>query len=217
MINSTFGRNMDKDFLSLFSFDITPYTKEVEYKRGETILSSGGDGGNLIYIREGGSRCSYIYPDGVLTALDYAPSPAIYGELELLGVQKYTALVEAVTDAAAYSVNTLLIKEKLLSDAVFLRKLVEYTARKLFRVNMQMASSLSFPLRKRLAGYILDHERDGIYTMSHGEASAYLCVSYRHLLHVFSTFESEGLIERKSRGLYIVRNRRALERERIEC
>jgi len=208
---------MDQNFLSLFSFDITPYTREVKYHKGETILSAGSDGGTLIYIRRGESRCSYIYPDGVLTVLDYAPENAIYGELELLGVQKYTSLVEALTEAEGYAVDTLPIKEKLLSDAVFLRYLVEYTARKLFRVNMQMASSVSFPLRKRLAGYILEHERNGIYTISHSEAAGYLCVSYRHLLHVLGQFESEGLIGRKSRGVYTVRDRRGLERERIEC
>lgn len=208
---------MDKDFLSLFSFDITPYTKEVKYRKGETILSAGSDGGNLIYIFSGESRCCYIYPDGILSVLDYAPAPALYGELELLGVQKYTALVEALTQAEACVVNTLPIREKLLCDAVFLRYLAGYTAKKLFRVNMQMASSVSFPLRKRLAGYILDHEKDGIYSVSHTEASGFLCVSYRHLLHVFSEFEGEGLIERRSRGVYIVRNRRGLERERVEC
>lgn len=208
---------MDKDFLSLFSFDITPYTKEVKYRKGETILTAGGDGGALIYIRKGGSRCSYIYPDGVMTALDYAPSPALYGELELLGVQRYTSLVEALTDVEAYLVDTIPIREKLLSDAVFLRYLAGYTAKKLFRVNMQMASSVSFPLRKRLSGYILDHERDGVYTVSHTEASSFLCVSYRHLLHVFNEFENEGLIERKSRGVYTIRDRMGLERERIEC
>lgn len=208
---------MDKDFLSLFSFDITPYTKEVKFHKGDTILSAGSDGGDLIYIRQGESRCSYIYPDGALTLLDYAPSPALYGELELLGVQKYTALVEAVTDVDAYAVDTFSIRERLLSDARFLRNLVEYTARKLFRVNMQMASSVSFPLRNRLASYILDHETDGMYSMSHTEASLYLSVSYRHLLHVFSAFENDGLIERKRRGLYIIKDHEGLKRERIEC
>ena len=208
---------MDKAFLSLFSFDITPYTQEVKYAKGEVIFNIGDDGGRLIYILSGETKCSYIYPEGELTALDYAPSPAFYGELELLGVQKYTSLVEAVTETEAYAIDTGEVKERLLSDAVFLRNLALYVARKLFRVNMQMASSVSFPLKRRLSSYILAHEREGIYTMSHSEASKYLCVSYRHLLNVFSSLEEEGLIERKSRGVYMIRDRRGLERESVEC
>ena len=208
---------MDKDFLSLFSFDITPYTEEVKYRKGEVIFNIGDDGGKLIYTLSGETKCSYIYPGGELTALDYAPSPAFYGELELLGVQKYTSLVEAVTDTKAYVIDTTEVKERLLSDAVFLRSLLSYVASKLFRVNMQMASSVSFPLKRRLSSYILEHEDGGIYTMSHSEAAKYLCVSYRHLLNVFSTLEEEGLIERKSRGCYVIKNRTGLERESIEC
>lgn len=152
---------MDKAFLSLFSFDITPYTGEVKYSKGDVISKLGDDGGKLVCILRGETKCSYICPGGELTALDYAPSPAFYAELELLGVQKYTSLVEAVTDTEACVIDTEKVKDRLLSGTLFLRNLLSCVASKLLRVNMQMASWGSFPLKRRLSSCILCHEEGG--------------------------------------------------------
>lgn len=208
---------MDNQFRALFSFDVTPYTTQVEYRKGETIFNIGDESGKLIYIFSGSSRCSFIYPDGGIVQLDYAPSPAFYGELEMLGIQRYTSFVEAVTDCTGYSIDIEKCRDKLLSDPVFLRSLARYIALKLFRVNSVSANNMSFPLKKRLSSYILRVESGGVYSLSHKDTSAYFSVSYRHLLFVFKELEDEGYIERIGRGRYRVIDRKGLEREAEAC
>lgn len=204
---------MDSTFLSLFSFDITPYVKEEEYRKGDTIFNIGDEGGKLVYIYSGSSRCSLLYPDGKTSTLDYTEERAFYGEFELLGIQKYTSLVEAATPCRAYVVDTSKCRDLLLCDAVFLRNLSVYIATKLLRVNLKTSGNLSYPLRRRLAEHILSSSVDGIYTRSHSDTARCLSVSYRHLLYVFKSFEDEGLIERTGRGVYRIVNPEGLGKE----
>lgn len=193
---------MDNSFFSLFSFDIKPYVKRVEFKEGETIFHLGDETKRAIYLLEGFSKCSTIYPNGDNVLLDYAPSPSFYGELELLGIQKYTSSVVASTRCIGYEIDINRVGERLLDDPVFLKNLLFLTAQKLFRVNKVASDNIGLPLKKRLAKYILKNERDGYYNISHIKCSEYLSVSYRHLLFVFSSFEREGLIKRVGRGRY---------------
>ena len=204
---------MDSIFLSLFSFDITPYVQEVEYLKGETIFNIGDEGGKLVYIYSGSSRCSLLYPDGKNATLDYTQERAFYGEFELLGIQKYTSLVEAATPCRACVVDTSKCRDLLLCDAVFLRNLSVYIATKLLRVNLKTSVNLSYPLRRRLAEYILSSSESGIYSISHSDTARCLSVSYRHLLYVLRSFEDEGLIARTGRGVYRIENPEALEKE----
>lgn len=201
---------MDSSFTSLFSFDITSYVKEVTYNKGEAIFRPGDDSSSLIYIRSGYSRISYIYPDGGTQELDYAPSPLFYGELEMLGVQKYTSSVEAVTECEAYIIDIERCRELLLSDAVFLRNLALFISLKLFRMNKRMAENLNYSLKKRLASYILKNEEGGIYSRSHKDTALYFSSSYRHLLSIFRLLEDDGAIVREKRGRYRIVDRAKL-------
>ena len=207
---------MHDTFLSLFSFDISPYVRDVSYKKGETIFFPGDESERLIYIYSGSSRCSFLYPDGRYAILDLAPSPAFYGELELLSIQQYKSFVEAVTDCHGYEIDTLHSKDKLLSDPVFLKNLASYIAGKLLRVNKKMAKNLNYPLKKRLSSYILDNSPGGVYSLSHSDTAKYFCVSYRHLLFVFKELEEEKLIERTGRGKYRVIDSLGLEKEAVD-
>ncbi len=207
---------MQDTFLSLFSFDISPYVRDVSYKKGETIFFPGDESEKLIYIYSGFSRCSFLYPDGRYALLDYAPSPAFYGELELLSIQQYKSFVEAVTDCRGYEIDTLHSKDKLLSDPVFLKNLASYIAGKLFRVNKEMAKNLSYPLKKRLASYILDNSPSGVYSLSHTDTAKYFSTSYRHLLFVFKELEEEKLIQKVGRGKYRIIDELRLKAEALD-
>ncbi len=197
-------------FKSLFSFDITPYVKEVTYNKGEAIFRPGDDSSSLIYIYSGYSRLSFVYPDGGIAELDYAPSPLFYGELELLGVQKYTSSVEAVTKCEAYIIDIDKCRDMLFSDAVFLKNLSLFIAAKLFRMNRRMAENSTLSLKKRLAVYILKNEENGIYSRSHKDTALYFSSSYRHLLYVFRSLEDEGALVREKRGHYRIADREKL-------
>ena len=200
-------------FTSLFSFDITPYAKEVTYNKGDTIYALGDEIKTLVYIYEGLSSCSYIYPDGVPSLLDEVSSPAFYGELELLTSHKSTSLVTAITECRAYVIDIRLIEDKLLSDSVFLKAIASYLGEKLYRVNKKTSSNLSFPLRSRLSAYILKKEKNNVYSENHINTARILSVSYRHLMYELRKLEDGKVIERSGRGRYVIIDKGALAKE----
>lgn len=201
---------------SLFSFDIIPYLKRVEYKKGESIFNGGEEIEKLVYIEKGTVLCSSINEEGETTALDLVTIPTIFGELELLDIQKYTIFVTSLTFCSGYVIETKRIKEKLLSDSVFLRFLLEQSAAKINRINKTAAINNSYTLKRRLINYILDREENGLYKENHTLCSQFLLTSYRHLLLTFSTLEKEGYIKREEKGVYRIINREKMERERID-
>ncbi len=52
---------------------------------------------------------------------------------------------------------------------------------------------------------------DGKYMIPHTEASAYLGVTYRHLLYVLASFVKEGYLEKMPKGGYKIKDEDALE------
>lgn len=206
----------NKNIYSLFSFDITPFLKRVEYKRGESIFNGGEEIEKLVYIERGSVLCSSINDDAETTALDLVTIPTIFGELELLDIQKYTVFVTALSFCSGYVIETKKIKERLLSDPVFLRFLLKQSAAKVYRINQVTSINHTYSLKRRLINYILDREENGLYSENHTLCSQFLLTSYRHLLLTFSTLEKEGYIKREERGVYRIINREKMERERID-
>ena len=62
----------------------------------------------------------------------------------------------------------------------------------------------TYPLKTKLAAFILMTSRNGFYRERHTETAAYLGVSYRHLLYVLAEFVSEGVLEKTKSGYHII-------------
>ena len=58
----------------------------------------------------------------------------------------------------------------------------------------------SFPLKVRLAEFILKMSVNGYYREPHTEVAEFLGVTYRHLLYVLAQFVEEGILEKTKRG-----------------
>ena len=61
----------------------------------------------------------------------------------------------------------------------------------------------SFPLKNRLAGFILETAENRVYGEPHTEAAEYLGATYRHLLYVIAEFYKEGLLHKSEVGYRI--------------
>lgn len=67
-----------------------------------------------------------------------------------------------------------------------------------------MSEYLNYSLEKRLASFILEHQENGVYSLSHTDVSEYMNISYRHALFVMKKFCDEGVLE-KGKG-YLIRD-----------
>ena len=178
-----------KSLGELFSFDITPYASPVRYPSGTVIFPEWQKATQLLYLEEGKARCTMSHENGAVTILDFVEGPCFLGEMELLGVQKVTSGVTARTDCAGWMIRLEECREEMLNDPVFLRQLCIFSNEKAIRV----------------ATFLLQSQRQGLYCEPHTQTAAYLGVSYRHLLSVLSDFVKGGLLRKTPAGYAILR------------
>lgn len=199
-----------KTWGELFSFDITPYARQQVYSSGGVIFAEWQQTSQLLYLVEGRAKCAMSHANGRVTALDFVQGPCFLGEMELLGVQEDTSAVTALTDCLCWVIDLTGCREKLLADPVFLRELCILSSEKTIRISTAAARNQIYPLKNRLATFLLNTQRQGLYGEPHTEAAAYLGVSYRHLLYVLAGFVKEGLLEKTLQG-YRILDRPGLE------
>lgn len=96
-------------------------------------------------------------------------------------------------------------REEMLNDPVFLRQLCIFSNEKAICVTSTAACNQMYPLKNRLATFLLQSQRQGLYCEPHTQTAAYLGVSYRHLLSVLSDFVKGGLLRKTPAGYAILR------------
>ena len=138
-----------------------------------------------------------------MTILDFAQGPCFLVEMELLGVQEMSSEVTAQTECQGWVIQWEHCREKMLADPVFLRALCVASNEKAVRVTAAAVRNQNYPLKNRLATFLLNTQHQGVYREPHAQAAAYLGVSYRHLLSVLAAFQREGLVEKTPEGYHL--------------
>ena len=111
----------------------------------------------------------------------------------------------ALSTCFCLSVTVSSCRERLLNDVVFLRNLCGFLSRKTLDDVQNYSRNQAYPLKSRLAAFILLTSNHGVYRERHTETAAYLGVSYRHLLYVLAEFVREGILEKSPHGYWIAR------------
>lgn len=186
-----------------FSFDIYPYLEVCQFDKGEWIFKEGSFPDTLYYMVEGKAKLYMTHKNGKVSLIEYLEAPRFMGEIELLNEARYTKGIQTVTETICFSI-TQACKEKLLADALFLRRLCVFLGEKATNMTAKYTQNLAYPFENRLAAFIQLSANQGIYKERHTEISEYLGVSYRHLLYVLAQFCDEKILEKKKNGYYII-------------
>lgn len=117
--------------------------------------------------------------------------------------------VVAITDCLCFSVDIRACRDKLANDVRFLRHLCLLLSEKAKNDTYNYSKNQSYPLKIKLASYILMTENRGIYRERHTETAEYLGVTYRHLLYVLAEFTENGILEKNKAG-YRIKDWKAL-------
>lgn len=67
-----------------------------------------------------------------------------------------------------------------------------------------MSESLNYSLNRRLAAFILQYQRGGVYNIPHTDVSEYMNVSYRQLLNVIRQFGELGVLKKEKGKDYVI-------------
>ena len=194
-----------------FSFDISPYTSIVKFGSGEPLFREGEHPQVLYYLIEGRAKLYLSHENGRISLINFLGAPCIIGEMELLGARKIADGVTAITPCTCYAIHTAQCYNQILNDTKFLRFLCKFLSQKAIGNTYHYSKNQSYPLKIRLAEFILLASCGQLYRERHTEAAEFLGVTYRHLLYVLADFVKCGILRKTEQG-YEIRNRDALRR-----
>lgn len=192
----------------LFSFPITPFIKVCQFERGEFIFKEGSYPEYLYYLVEGKAKLYVTHENGKVSLISFLQAPTFMGEIELLNEERISKAIQTVTKVTCLAIPIHACKEKLLTDATFLKHLCIFLSKKATTISAKYTENQAYPLINRLAAFILDSADHHFYKEKHTEVCEYLGVSYRHLLHVFAQLSQENIIKKQGRGYMIEDNKR---------
>lgn len=187
----------------IVGFDVRPYISLVRFETEETIMKEGERPEYLYYMTEGRAKLFLTQDNGRIALINFLTAPCFIGEMELLDPCKRADGVKAITPCECYRIAVNLCGGRLLEDTKFLRYLCRFLSGKAEGNTANYSKNVSYPLRNRLAAFILETSVGGMYRERHTEVAEYLGVTYRHLLYVFAEFVKEGLLEKVQAGYRI--------------
>lgn len=200
----------EHEFGAYFGFDVRPYTSLVRFEPDDIILTEGETPRKLYFLFEGRAKLFMSHKNGTIDLINYLRSPCFIGEMELFHTARPAKGVVAITVCDCFCIDISKCKEKLLNDVVFLQNICRLLGDKNMGDIANYSRNQAYPLKVKLASFILMTEHAGIYREKHTEASGYLGVTYRHLLYVMAEFVKDGILEKSDAG-YRILNRKGLE------
>ena len=170
-----------------------------ELPKGEKLFFD-GDAPKRIYLMLSGSAVLSVHSrSGEKRALCILRAPSAFGELEMLNVLSQTVEVTALETCFFYSVSREEAKGLLESDAAFLRFLLDAVARRSSVLSERLLRMSNGSLRSRLAAFILDSHRAGVYSVTDRFAADYLGASERRVRSIMAEFRNIGALKKQGR------------------
>ncbi|ADL52699.1 transcriptional regulator YeiL [Clostridium cellulovorans] len=187
-----------------FSCNIISFLSLVEFNDGDFIYKEGDLSSKFFYMISGAAKLSLTHKNGKISIIDFLKAPCFIGEMELIGAQANTNGIQALSKCICFCFDTSNCKELILNDPIFLRYLCLFLSKKALNNTSKYTQNQSYPLKNRLASFILLTNNNGLYVEKHSEVCEYLGTSYRHLLYVLADFCKLGLLEKTTKGYKII-------------
>ena len=183
--------------------DVLPYTGTVHFDADEEILKEDEAPEYLFFLYSGRAKLYLTHENGRVTLINFLSAPCFIGEMELLDENRHANGVRAITSCECYAIDLSKCRSMLLKDTKFLRYLCRFLSDKATGNTNNYSRNQSYPLKNRLAAFILETSVNGYYREPHTEVADYLGVTYRHLLYVLAEFVKEGMLQKTESGYRI--------------
>lgn len=180
---------------------------------GEEILSEGADICSLFVVVHGSAKICHTAPNGQSLILCYYVSSGLIGELELMtGKTLSSTTVKVVTDFECIAINYQTCREELKTNLLFSNRIGMELAKKLSRSSVTSASLALCSGKQRLCTYILQASHQNLFSDILTDVACSVGLSYRHLFRILGELCTEGILEKRESGYYIL-NREALAKQ----
>lgn len=181
-------------------------------EKGETLYKLYEDLDRFYFLVSGGLKVFMTLENGSSLLIRFIKPLGYVGDLELGENRIIKTNVEAISDSYLIGIEIDKLKEFAYTDPLFLNTIINNLSRKLLNISNAMAINLSYPLENRFAGYLIslaevkdDVRINEIKTKNLKEIATMLGSSYRQLCRVIKSFTEEGLIEKTSSDIKILK------------
>ncbi len=157
------------------------------------------------YFLLSGTVKIYIdHKNGRRSILDLVGSNAWLGELSLFCNESDIKENKVLQDVECLEFDMGELRKLCKADAKISFYFASYIADKLLARSYRMSESLNYSLDIILASFVLQHQQNGIYNISHTDVSEYMNFSYRHVLYVIKKFCELGILTKEKGKGYII-------------
>lgn len=189
----------------IFDDDIKNHMVLFEYEKNEFLCREADLADYVLFLVKGEVKIYSTLENGKSYLLRTEKPFNIYGDLELLNRDTYSANVEALKSCHAIGISFAHVRKHYLENPKFLNYLCRSLGHRLDSISKMSTENLYLPLTNKLAGYLMIHINEEktqvVLRNSFTDISDQLGATYRHLSRTFKSLESKGVINRK--GKYI--------------
>jgi CRP/FNR family putative post-exponential-phase nitrogen-starvation transcriptional regulator len=171
-------------------------------------------GSNIYKINSSVTHCYFmlsgtvkIYIDhknGRRSILDFVGDNDWLGELSLFCNESEIKENKVLQDVECFEFDIDELRKLCKENAKVSFYFASYISNKLLARSYRMSESLNYSLDIRLASFILQHQQNSFYNISHTDVSEYMNVSYRHVLYVIKDFCELGILSKEKGKGYII-------------
>lgn len=177
----------------------------LQYERGEWLLNEGHAIDYLYILLSGKAKVSVSVENGRSLLLCYYISDGVIGDMELMaGKREAFSSMQAVTPLTLVGLPLERYAPVLRANLPFVLHVGAGMVEKLEASITNMSATILQPFEQRLCGYMLQSAQDGYFCETLTNVADQLGCSYRHLLRCIQCLCEEGLLEKRSRGYYLL-------------
>lgn len=196
----------------IFTEDMTEYMNLFFFRKNEHICKESVDMRYLFFFVEGKVKVYITLPNGKSLLLCFYENFKVFGDVEMIDLREASSNIQVVEDSYCIGISLKDVKAHLLNDPKFLRFACTSLGEKLGACSKNSSINLLYPLKNRLARYILvtdeevtnNGERIIKFDGNLTEVSELLGTSYRHLLRTLKDFCDYGAIKKKENYFEVI-------------
>lgn len=184
--------DIDRNKLSVVQFDKGEIVCRENHMIGHFLICVSGHGRSYVNERNGKSLILNIFKKGY-----------VIGDYEL--IKDFPPMTTVIADTLLLCISIPLneYRDYLLESNIFLRKVSEILANKLYASLQHSAASRLMPLEYRLCIHLLKVSRDGLFDDRLTDTAEMLTTSYRHLLRTINHMSKTGILTKTLKGYRI--------------
>ncbi len=189
---------------SVFSNDITDICELLLYEKGDFLIQEGSIQNYLLFLVKGEIIMTVLSHKGFDYAIGGSHKFEVYGEASALWGEIPENSIWATTDAYCLGINLEKYRSLLLNDTRFLTYIAQQLSKRLKTMSKNLLTHVESNAENVLAAYILQNQKNNIFTSKLTLTAEAVGISYRHLIRLLNSLCERNLLRKENHHYYIV-------------